>query len=50
MDNDKFYGIFIGLLLIMMIVEIGMMSICDYLKEIKKLLEKYVNQEPPKGE
>lgn len=50
MNNDQFYGIFIGLLLIMMIVEIGMMSICDYLKEIKKLLEKYVNQEPPKGE
>ena len=50
MNNDQFYGIFIGLLLIMMIVEIGMMSICDYLKEIKNLLEKYVNQEPPKGE
>ena len=50
MNNDHFYGIFIGLLLIMIIVEIGMMSICDYLKEIKKLLEKYVNQEPPKGE
>ena len=50
MNNDQFYGIFIVLLLIMMIVEIGMLSICDYLKEIKKLLEKYVNQEPPKGE
>ena len=50
MNNDQFYGIFIGLLLIMIIVEIGMLSICDYLKEIKKLLEKYVNQEPPKGE
>ena len=50
MNNDQFYGIFIGLLLIMIIVEIGMMSICGYLKEIKKLLEKYVNQEPPKGE
>ena len=50
MNNDQFYGIFIGLLLIMLIVEIGMLSICDYLKEIKKLLEKYVNQEPPKGE
>ena len=50
MNNDQFYGIFIALLLIMIIVEIGMLSICDYLKEIKKLLEKYVNQEPPKGE
>ena len=50
MNNDQFYGIFIGLLLIMIIVEIGMMSICDYLKVIKKLLEKYVNQVPPKGE
>ena len=50
MNNDQFYGIFIGLLLIMIIVEIGMMSICDHLKEIKKLLEEYVNQEPPKGE
>ena len=50
MNNVQFYGIFIALFLIMMIVEIGMLSICDYLKEIKKLLEKYVNQEPPKGE
>ena len=50
MNNDQFYGIFIGLLLIMIIVEIGMLSICDYLKKIKKLLEKYVNQKPSKGE
>ena len=50
MNDAQFYGIFIVLLLIMIIVEIGMLSICDYLKEIKKLLEKYVNQEPPKGE
>lgn len=50
MNDDQFFGIFIGLLLIMMIVEIGMLSICVYLKEIKKLLEKHINQEPPKGE
>ena len=50
MNDAQFYGVFIELLIIVAVVEIGMMSICDYLKEIKKLLEKYVNQEPPKGE
>ena len=50
MTNDQFYGIFIALLFILAIVEIGIFSIRDYLKEIKELLEKYVNQEPPKGE
>ena len=50
MTNDQFYGIFIILLFILVIVEIGMFSIRDYLKEIKELLEKYINQKPPKGE
>ena len=50
MDDAQFWGIFIGLSLILMIVEIGMLSICDYLKGIKKLLEKYINQELTKGE
>lgn len=50
MSNDQFLGFFIGLLLIVIIVEIGMLSICDYLKGIKKLLEKYISQESLKGE
>lgn len=50
MNDAQFYGVFIVLLIIMAVVEIGMLSICDYLKKIKRLLEKYVNQEPPKGE
>ena len=50
MNDAQFYGVFIALLIIMAVVEIGMLSICDYLKKIKRLLEKYVNQEPPKGE
>ena len=50
MNDAQFLGGFAVLLIIMAVVEIGMLSICDYLKEIKKLLEKYVNQEPPKGE
>ena len=50
MDDAAFWWIFMGLLLSLMIVEIGMLSICDYLKKIKRLLEKYVNQETQKGE
>lgn len=50
MNNDQFLVVFAVLLFIMVIVEIGMLSICDYLKKIKKLLEKYVNQKSPKGE
>lgn len=49
MNNDQFFGVFVVLLIIMEVVEIGMLSICDYLKKIKRLLEKCVNQEPPKG-
>lgn len=50
MNDAQLCGIFIALLGILATVEIGMISICDYLKEIKKLIEKYVNQEPQKGE
>ena len=50
MNESQFYVVFIELLIIMATVEIGMLSICDYLKEIKKLLGKYVNQEQQKGE
>ena len=50
MNNGQFLVVFAVLLFIMVVVEIGMLSICDYLKKIKKLLEKYVNQKPPKGE
>lgn len=50
MRNDQFYGIYFGILIIVMILQWHMMSICDYLKEIKKLLEKQVNQESSKGE
>lgn len=50
MNNGQFLVVFTVLLFIMVVVEIGILSICDYLKKIKKLLEKYVNQKPPKGE
>ena len=50
MNNVQFFVVFAVLLFIMAAVEIGMLSICDYLKKIKKLLEKYVNQKPSKGE
>ena len=43
MNDAQFFGVFVALLVIMAAVEIGMISICDYLREIKKLLEKYVN-------
>lgn len=49
MNDAQLCGVF-ALLLIMAVVEIGMLSICDYLKEIKRLLEKYVNQKSSKGE
>ena len=50
MRESQFIGIFFGILIIMITTEIGFITICSYLKEIKKLLEKYINQEPPKGE
>ena len=50
MNDPQLCVIFIELLAIMATVEIGMLSICDYLKELKRLLEKYVNQEQLKGE
>ena len=50
MRESQFIGIFFGILIIMIITEIGFINICSYLKEIKRLLEKYINQEPLKGE
>ena len=50
MRESQFIGIFFGILIIMITNEIGFITICSYLKEIKRLLEKYINQEPPKGE
>lgn len=50
MRESQFIGIFFGILIIMLITEIGFITICSYLKEIKRLLEKYINQETPKGE
>ena len=50
MRESQFIGIFFGILIIMLTTEIGFITICSYLKEIKQLLEKYINQEPPKGE
>lgn len=49
MRESQFIGIFFGIL-IMLTTEIGFITICSYLKEIKRLLEKYINQKPPKGE
>lgn len=45
MNDVQFYFIFIELFLIMVVLEIGATLILDSMKEIKKLLEKYVNQE-----
>ena len=50
MRESQFIGIFFGILIIMLITEIGFITICSYLKEIKQLLEKHINQEPPEGE
>ena len=50
MREYQFIGIFFGILIIILITEIGFITICSYLKEIKRLLEKYINQEPPEGE
>lgn len=50
MRESQFIGIFFGILIIMITTEIGFITICSYLKEIKQLLEKYINQKPPKGE
>lgn len=50
MNDVQFYFIFIELFLVMVVLEIGVSFILDNMKEIKKLLEKYVNQESQKGE
>ena len=50
MRESQFIGIFFGILIIMITTEIGFITICSYLKEIKQILEKYINQKPPKGE
>ena len=50
MRESQFIVIFFGILIIMITTKIGFITICSYLKEIKHLLEKYINQEPPKGE
>ena len=48
MRESQFIGIFFGILIIMLTTEIGFITICSYLKEIKKILEKYVNQNTSK--
>ena len=50
MRESQFIVIFFGILIIMLTTEIGFITIYSYLKEIKQLLEKYINQEPQKGE
>lgn len=40
MSNDHFGGIFFALLIILLVLEFGMMTICERLKEIRRLLEK----------
>ena len=44
MRESQFIGIFFGILIIMLTTEIGFITICSYLKEIKQLLEKYINK------
>lgn len=45
MRESQFIGIFLGILIIMLTTEIGFITMCSYLKEIKQLLEKYVNKD-----
>lgn len=45
MSEAQFIGIFTGIAISMFILEVGMISICDYLKSIKRLLEKLTKQE-----
>lgn len=40
MSDEQFIGIFICLALMLFILEVGMLSICDHLKDIKRLLKK----------
>lgn len=51
MNDIQFWIIFIFIMQIVIAVmlEIVLFPICDDIKEIKKLLEKYINQESQKG-
>lgn len=51
--NDEQYVVLsfaLLFLLILLILELGMMTICERLKEIRRLLEKITEKLPPKGE
>lgn len=49
MSEDLAHGLFFLLLIIMAILEIGLMSVCSHLKDIKKSLQK-LTQNKSKGE
>lgn len=52
MSDGQFVGIYFALIIIMITLEVGMLSVCKHLREIKGLLEKKRNdfKQPPKGE
>ena len=52
MSEDQFIGIYFALLIIMITLEVGMISVCNHLRDIKELLGKKQNdfKQPPKGE
>lgn len=50
MGDSQFAGIYLILLLIMFIVEVGMLSACDHLKTIKRILEKMDGERSEKND
>lgn len=52
MSDAQFVGIYFALLIIMITLEVGMLSVCQHLRDIKELLGKKRNdfKQPPKGE
>lgn len=51
MSEDQFIGIYFALMIIMITLEVGMLSVCKHLRDIKGLLEKKRNdfKQPPEG-
>lgn len=52
MTDDQFVGIYFVLLIIMITLEVGVISGCKHLRDIKGLLDKERNdfKQPPEGE
>lgn len=52
MSEDQFIGIYFALMIIMITLEVGMISVCNHLRDIKGFLKKERNdfKQPPEGE